>query len=188
MTAAEILLEQVRDACALLGIAPTTFGRLAVNDGKLVGPAGARGPRHARDDRAGPPLHRGEAARHRRARCAARFRGWSPMTPPEHAFRFFDNRQKYQMFVGTSSEKQVIADLALEELERADPSPPAIRVFDGGAGDGTALARLLRGLHRRHPSRADLRRRAGGEHGECAPHARQDARPLSRSIPRRCWR
>ena len=36
MTAAEILLEQVRDACARLGIAPTTFGRLAVNDGKLV--------------------------------------------------------------------------------------------------------------------------------------------------------
>jgi hypothetical protein len=31
------------------------------------------------------------------------------------------------------------------------PMPPAIRLFDGGAGDGTALARILRGLHRRHP-------------------------------------
>ena len=70
---------------------------------------------------------------------------------PEHNFRFYDNRQKYLMFVNTTSEKQMIADRALEELSLTQPEPPAIRLFDGGAGDGTALARLLRGAHRRHP-------------------------------------
>lgn len=151
MTAAEILLAQVRDACAKLGVAPTTFGRLAVNDGKLVGrlEQGGRVTRSTIER-----VHR--FIEEKGAAPAGSLRGTipglDPDTPPEHAFRFFDNRQKYQMFVGTSSEKQVIADLALDELERADLKPPAIRIFDGGAGDGTALARMLRGIHRRHPS------------------------------------
>lgn len=151
MTAAEILLEQVRDACAMLGIAPTTFGRLAVNDGKLV-PRLEQGGRVTRATI--ERVHR--FIEERGAAPAGSLRGTipgiEPAPPPEHVFRFFDNRQKYQMFVGTSSEKQVIADLALDELDRAALRPPAIRVFDSGAGDGTAFARLLRGIHRRHPS------------------------------------
>ena len=151
MTAAEILLGQVRDACTRLGIAATTFGRLAVNDGKLVGrlEQGGRVTRSTIER-----VHRFIEERGAAPLGALRgtIPGIEPEASPEHAFRFFDNRQKYQMFVGTSSEKQVIADLALDELDRADIKPPAIRLFDGGAGDGTALARLLRGLHRRHPS------------------------------------
>ena len=50
-------------------------------------------------------------------------------------FRFFDNRQKYLLFVNTCSEKWVIAGRVAEELESLRPKPPAIRLFDaGGAG------------------------------------------------------
>lgn len=54
------------------------------------------------------------------------------------------------MFVNTSSEKQVVANLAITELAHSRPRPPAIRLFDGGAGDGTALASILRGMHSRY--------------------------------------
>jgi SAM-dependent methyltransferase len=64
-------------------------------------------------------------------------------------FRFYDNRQKYLMFVNTCSEKWVIAQRVAKELETLSPRPPALRFFDAGVGDGTVLARVLRSLHRR---------------------------------------
>ena len=64
-------------------------------------------------------------------------------------FRFYDNRQKYLMFVNTCSEKWVIAQRVAKELETLTPQPPALRFFDAGVGDGTVLARVLRSLHRR---------------------------------------
>ena len=64
-------------------------------------------------------------------------------------FRFYDNRQKYLMFVNTCSEKWVIAQRVAKELESLSPQPPALRFFDAGVGDGTVLARALRSLHRR---------------------------------------
>ena len=70
----------------------------------------------------------------------------------ERPFRFFDNRQKYLMFVTTCSEKWVIADRVSLEISRLNPSPPALRVFDGGVGDGTILARVMRDLHRSFPT------------------------------------
>lgn len=66
-------------------------------------------------------------------------------------FRFYDNRQKYLMFVNTCSEKWVIAERASEELDALTPQPPALRFFDAGIGDGTVLARLLRNMHKRFP-------------------------------------
>ena len=63
-------------------------------------------------------------------------------------FRFYDNRQKYLMFVNTCSEKWVIAQRLAKELETLAPQPPALRFFDAGVGDGTVLARVLRSMHR----------------------------------------
>lgn len=68
--------------------------------------------------------------------------------PEESNFRFYDNRQKYLMFVNTCSEKWVIAQRVAEELETLEPQPPALRFFDAGVGDGTVLARVLRSMHR----------------------------------------
>ena len=70
---------------------------------------------------------------------------------PAH-FRFYDNRQKYLLFVNTCTEKWVVAQRIEMELEHVRPRPPAIRVFDAGTGDGTILTRVLRSMHDRFPT------------------------------------
>ena len=72
--------------------------------------------------------------------------------PPEKNFRFFDNRQKYLLFVNTCSEKDVVASRVGLELGHIHPRPPAVRLFDAGMGDGTVLARVMREMHRRFPT------------------------------------
>jgi hypothetical protein len=67
-------------------------------------------------------------------------------------FRFYDNRQKYLAFVNTCNEKQKVADRAAEEMREIRPSPPALRLFDAGMGDGSVLARLMRGAHASWPT------------------------------------
>lgn len=64
-------------------------------------------------------------------------------------FRFYDNRQKYLLFVNTCSEKWETAKRIERELEHINPTPPAIRIFDAGMGDGTVLSRVMRAMHRR---------------------------------------
>jgi hypothetical protein len=71
---------------------------------------------------------------------------------PSRNFRFFDNRQKYLLFVSTCSEKEVIARRVGLELAHIHPRPPAVRVFDAGMGDGTVLTRVMREMHRRFPT------------------------------------
>ena len=73
-------------------------------------------------------------------------------TAAERPFRFFDNREKYLMFVTTCGEKQVIAERIGRELSRLNPGPPALRLFDAGMGDGTVLTMVLRDLHHRMPT------------------------------------
>lgn len=70
-------------------------------------------------------------------------------SPP---FRFYDNRQKYLAFVNTCNEKSAIAHRAAKELAHIQPTPPGVRVFDAGMGDGTVLARLMRRVHRHFPT------------------------------------
>ena len=67
-------------------------------------------------------------------------------------FRFFDNRQKYLLFVSTCSEKEVISKRIGMELGHIKPNPPAIRIFDAGMGDGTVLAGVMREMHHRYPT------------------------------------
>jgi hypothetical protein len=67
-------------------------------------------------------------------------------------FRFFDNRQKYLLFVNTCSEKWVIGERVTRELKNIAPTPPSVRIFDAGVGDGTVLARVWRAMHHRYPT------------------------------------
>src|SRR4051795_5380287 len=71
---------------------------------------------------------------------------------PLRNFRFFDNRQKYLLFVNTCSEKWVVANRVAMELSNISPRPPALRLFDAGVGDGTVLSRVMRAMHARHPT------------------------------------
>jgi hypothetical protein len=67
-------------------------------------------------------------------------------------FRFFDNRQKYLLFVNTCSEKEIIARRVGMEIVKIRPEPPAIRLFDAGVGDGSVLTRVIRQMHRCFPT------------------------------------
>ena len=72
--------------------------------------------------------------------------------PAKPHFRFFDNREKYLQFVTTCGEKWAIAERVGEELTEIEPSPPALRLYDAGMGDGTVLASVLRRLHEHFPT------------------------------------
>jgi hypothetical protein len=149
----EALLRDIAEYCRVVGIAESTFGRLAVNDGKLVGRL-RLGGRVTTDT-----VQRVRAFIARESQPAV---NGAPvvlpvsLAPPTaeaaHNFRFYDNRQKYLLFVTTCSEKQVIAQRVGLELANIHPRPPALRVFDAGMGDGTVLARTMRAMHTRFPT------------------------------------
>lgn len=153
------LLTEITDFCRRSGIAESTFGRRAVNDGKLV--TRLREGRRITTDtleriRAYLDLdaQRPNAADAREQSGSSSFGSHSAGTRalnPQGNFRFFDNRQKYLLFVNTCSEKRVIAERVTLELGSIQPQPPAVRLFDAGAGDGTVLARVMRSLHGRFP-------------------------------------
>lgn len=152
----EALLREIAEYCRDAGIAESTFGRLAVNDGKLVGRI-RQGGRittetaerlrlfMARQSAPAEPVN-GDAA------------ALAQLLPPPHDpgetqnFRFYDNRQKYLLFVTTCSEKWVVSQRIGLELANLHPRPPALRVFDAGTGDGSVLARTMRAMHSRFPT------------------------------------
>ncbi len=74
------------------------------------------------------------------------------MTTQDSAFRFFDNREKYLLFVTTCNEKQVIAERIAMDTMFLQPVQPALRIFDAGMGDATVLTRVMMNLHHRFPT------------------------------------
>jgi hypothetical protein len=164
---AQQLMQEIAEYCRLTGLAESTFGRRAVNDGKLTARL-RNGGRITTDTLArirgymesNPMTHPArptviERASHPRpARTAAPPappKKPDPQRDPQRNFRFFDNRQKYLLFVHTCSEKWVVASRVGLELANIHPRPPALRVFDAGVGDGTVLLRVLRATHDRFP-------------------------------------
>lgn len=161
----EQLLEEISTFCRRAGMAESTFGRRVVNDGKLVQRL-RHGGRITTDTldriRSFLSVHPNGAPPASQSLINARTIPAIPEFPraqlasvagtdanPKRNFRFFDNRQKYLLFVSTCSEKQVVAGRVALELANIHPRPPAVRVFDAGVGDGTVLARTLRAMHRR---------------------------------------
>jgi len=67
-------------------------------------------------------------------------------------FRFYDNRQKYLLFVTTCDEKWVVSERIKREIDCLRPAPPSLGVFDAGMGDGTVLSHVLRNLHAKFPN------------------------------------
>jgi hypothetical protein len=160
---AEEILREISSFCREAHLAESTFGRLAVNDGKLISRlrSGGRVTTDTLDrlhvfmkrHRAlrGAVSGEGAAAKPRQERRRSMAVA-SADTEPEREFRFFDNRQKYLLFENTCSEKQVVARRVSEELANIHPQPPAVRVFDAGVGDGTVLTRVMRSMHARFPT------------------------------------
>jgi SAM-dependent methyltransferase len=156
---ADKIVRDIATYCQRTGLAESTFGRLAINDGKLVSRLrdGGRITTTTLDRlRAfmaeNPPgrQQKGAVLPARRARPAPDpLAAAAPLRDPQRNFRFFDNRQKYLLFVNTCSEKWVVAHRVSLELANIHPRPPAVRLFDAGVGDGTVLARTLRAMHDR---------------------------------------
>ncbi len=69
----------------------------------------------------------------------------------EQPVRFFDSREKYLLFVTTTDEKWSIAQRINEELDKLNPKPPALKLFDAGMGDATVLSHVLRAMHDSYP-------------------------------------
>src|SRR4051794_31908152 len=154
---AEQILGETRDYCRETRTAESTFGRLVVNDGKLVSRLrdGARITTGTLDKvRAYLSEHRPSPTVHGKppqpARAPNGIVATDAIAPP--GFRFFDNRQKYLLFVSTCSEKTEIGHRISLELGNLQPAPPALRIFDAGVGDGTVLSRVMRAVHARFPT------------------------------------
>src|SRR5579862_937174 len=148
----DALLHDITAYCRDAGIAESTFGRLAINDGKLVNRLrlGGRITTETEDRvRAFITRPRSHAPNGADATVPVRV---AALPGDAQNFRFYDNRQKYLLFVTTCSEKWVIAQRVGLELANLHPRPPALRLFDAGTGDGTVLARTMRAMHARFPT------------------------------------
>ena len=170
---ASALLRDIESFCRKVGIAESTFGREAVNDGKLCSrlrsgrnvtlDTAARIRRHiegfetaggntmtAKAASAKKKADKKVAAKKKRASGSkvAKKDGQSDDKP----FRFYDNRQKYLAFVNTTNEKRKVAERVAKELALLRPSPPALKVFDAGMGDGTVISHVMRAMHQRYPT------------------------------------
>ena len=165
----EIILQEISEFCRQRGLAESTFGRRAVNDGKLASRL-RNGGRITTDtlDRIRAFMSQSDEATQTKRRVlfemppASTLPIIKPQAPsmattnqagedPQRNFRFFDNRQKYLLFVNTCSEKWEVAQRVSLELANIHPRPPAVRVFDAGVGDGSVLARVMRSMHDKFP-------------------------------------
>jgi hypothetical protein len=159
------LLDSIVQFCRRTSMAESTFGRRAVNDGKFVGRLrdGARITPETLERVTGfIAKHGGTPPGEAPPELLQLIRGGAaPAASPDSAaaeasgqrsFRFFDNRQKYLLFVHTCGEKAVIAKRVAMELGHIHPRPPAIRLFDAGMGDGTVLTSVMRTMHHRFPT------------------------------------
>ncbi|MGO9359041.1 MAG: hypothetical protein ACLP1D_15440 [Xanthobacteraceae bacterium] len=154
-TTTELILGQIRDYCRDTQTAESTFGRRVVNDGKLVSRLrdGARITTGTLDKVQAYLSENRHLPRQTPKSAAKAGNGAKPAHDIQPAgFRFFDNRQKYLLFVSTCSEKTEIANRVALEIGHLQPAPPALRLFDAGVGDGTVLSRVMRSLHARFPN------------------------------------
>jgi hypothetical protein len=172
----DAILREISDFCRQTGLAESTFGRRAVNDGKLASRLrnggrittdtldrirafmAANNSPHATlrspviENGRGPLPTLGAPAVASMPRPAATPHVTPEAEGPQRNFRFFDNRQKYLLFVNTCSEKWVVANRVGLELGNIHPRPPSVRLFDAGVGDGTVLLRVMRAMHDRFPT------------------------------------
>src|SRR3954465_15247061 len=128
----DAILQEIADFCRQTGLAESTFGRRAVNDGKLASRL-RNGGRITTDTldriRGFMASHQGKPAlsrplvieRSHSLRAPVRSQGPVPISynapsDPQRIFRFSDNGQKYLLFVNPCSEKWGVASRVSLEL------------------------------------------------------------------------
>ena len=157
----QYLIQEIELFCNQKGIAESTFGRQSVNDGKFVGrlrdgkgvtTATVAKVRRYLVDHGCKLQTRSTPAQNNRVFSSTQKKSTNPHKAGRSDFRFYDNRQKYLLFVNTCSEKWAVAERVGMELAHINPQPPALRVFDAGMGDGTVLTNVMRHKHLRLPN------------------------------------
>ena len=153
-TAAEKLLKEIESFCNQSKMAKSTFGRMAVNDGKLCSRL-SKGNDVTLKTRT---KVRDFINKHQNNLSGVDVSINIETQPNKEKIgksnakskRFYDNRQNYLSFINSTNEKWKVAERAARELKHLKPSPPSLRIFDAGMGDATILTHLLRSMHRRY--------------------------------------
>ena len=159
----EAILAVVRSFCKEKGIAESTFGRLAVNDGKFVRriASGSRiAPETAKRVEAFiGKTNRGEImlrGRPRRKKIESGAFKMAELISQETSIRtrgdfaIHEQRHRSHIFAATTNESWVHADVMANDLQGITPGPNGFRIFYSPMDNGTTLVRVLRALHALH--------------------------------------
>lgn len=160
----QVLVKEIKAFCEKHGIAASTFGRLAVNDGKFVSRISGGSwiapetAKRARDlmDRA----ERGEVVlrgRPRRKKSESNAYSMAELVNQETSIRtpgnyaIHEQRHRYHVFGATTNVSWVQADQISEDLLRLTPSSNGLRLLYSPMDNGITLTRALRALHANFP-------------------------------------
>lgn len=160
----QVLAREIEAFCDVHGIAVSTFGRLAVNDGKFVPrlhngtriePETAKRVREfmARGDR-GEIVLRGRPRRTKQLSKAYSMaelvnQDTSIRTPGNYAIH--EQRHRFHVFSATTNVSWIQADVMSEDLLNLQPSKDGIRILYSPMDNGITLVRALRALHSKFP-------------------------------------
>lgn len=158
------LVDSIKSFCDAHGIAETTFGRLAVNDGKFVSRiAGGSRIEQITADRAYDFMKRAERGdfvlrgRPRRKKDVSSAEKKAELISEETSvrtpgsFAFHEQRQRFHMFANTTNESWALADRLSKDLADLRPDADGIRIFYAPMDNGVALTRMLRAVHAHFP-------------------------------------
>ena len=158
------LVDSIKTFCDAHGIAETTFGRLAVNDGKFVSRiAGGSRIERITADRAYDFMKRAERGdfvlrgRPRRKKDVSSAEKKAELISEETSvrtpgsFAFHEQRQRFHMFANTTNESWALADRLSKDLADLRPDAEGIRIFYAPMDNGVALTRMLRAVHAHFP-------------------------------------
>lgn len=159
-----LLVKDVRAFCDRHGIAESTFGRHAVNDGKLInriaGGSWIESETERRVREFMDRVEKGEVVlrgRPKRKKSDANANKMAELISSESSvrtpgsFAFHEQRQRFHIFANTTNEGWVVADRVSAELADVTPGPDGFRLLYTPMDNGIILTRTLRALHALHP-------------------------------------
>ncbi|MEM7303557.1 MAG: hypothetical protein AAF468_20960 [Pseudomonadota bacterium] len=158
------LVKEINEFCDKHGIAVSTFGRHAVNDGKFLTRISRGGwiapetAKRARDfmehaNRGGIVLR----GRPRRKKAESNAYSMAQLVNQETSIRtpgnyaIHEQRHRSHVFSATTNISWVQADLITSDLLKMTPSPDGLRLFYSPMDNGITLVRALRALHANFP-------------------------------------
>ena len=133
------LLEVIEAFCNEHKMAISTFGRLSVNDGKLVSRLRngndvtlktSKKIRQFISNKSQSEIKKISSENTEVVKKNSN----TENSESDKTKRFYDNRQNYLSFINTTNEKWQIAQRAAKELKYLKPTPPALKLFDAGMG------------------------------------------------------